>query len=210
MQFFQENYKPKLAKKTDYAVLHKALDATMSVCVCSSSALLINPLSEQIDAARMLQYQQHSTAAINHISMLHNFLHKISSYMKKQDLLFFDAKEAIKRLMSQAMAGNCEHQAFYLASLLKQQNIPAFIYNIEDIEHTIVITENFLIDPWMGKIFNLATDLIVFYHSNLVMTASWLNQLLSNRPVVYPSTLNADTLMEHFATKAEHTSIKTL
>lgn len=97
------------------------------------------------------------------------------------------------------MAGNCEHQAFYLAALLRQQNIPALIYDIEDINHTVVISENYLLDPWIGEIYMLAhTDLRPFYGSSLNMKASWLNRLLSNKKFSYPDELTLQTLKEYF------------
>ncbi|BCA96870.1 hypothetical protein TUM19329_32310 [Legionella antarctica] len=92
---------------------------------------------------------------------------------------------------NRAYIRNCEHQSFYLAALLRQENIPATVYDIEDINHTVVVTKYFLIDPWMGRIFSRSgTDLFEFYNSSLDMKASWLNKLLSNKEFTYSERLS--------------------
>lgn len=182
-----------------YQRLCNALQATMSVCIASSSALVINELSAKIRMDRMTQYEENSSLAITGIGELRVFLLRVWKHLEDKKIDFLDARAAIKNIMSKGMVGNCEHQAFYLAALLRQQSIPAFIYNIEDIDHTIVITSNFLLDPWVGEIFALAsTDLCEFYGSSLNMNASWLNRLLSSKKFTYPDEIDPHTLNETF------------
>ncbi|WP_304599260.1 hypothetical protein [Legionella sp. PC997] len=138
---------------------------------------------------------------------------KVSQYIENREINFLDARASIKYTMSGCRAGNCEHQAFYLAALLRDQKIPAFIYDIEDIKHTVVITKDFLLDPWIGTIFPLTeTDLCTFYNSSLNMNASWLNHLLSNKEFPYQDRLDKNTLYYYFAPQenAIHVSCCTL
>ncbi|KTD70808.1 hypothetical protein [Legionella tucsonensis] len=75
---------------------------------------------------------------------------------------------------------------------------------MEGIEHTVVITKNFLLDPWIGKIFSLAeVGLYEFYGSSHNMKASWLNHLLSNEEFNYYLRLNKKTLNHNFVQPAE-------
>ncbi|KTD43169.1 hypothetical protein [Legionella parisiensis] len=181
-------------------ILCHALETTMGVCLASTSALLINPLTEKIGKERKAQYHENSLTAVREVGEVRFFLLKIAKYCEDQKIDFLDATAPIKYTISAHRAGNCEHQAFYLAALLKQQNIPAFIYDIEDIEHTVVITKNFLLDPWIGAIFSLMeVNLCEFYGSSLNMRASSLNQLLSNKEFAYHKKLNKKTLEYYFA-----------
>ncbi|QBR84128.1 hypothetical protein E3983_07010 [Legionella israelensis] len=186
-----------------YDILCDAFETTIAVCIASSSALVVNDLSKKIRTNRKLQYENNSSIAMNGVGELRIFLHRISKHLKNKQIDFIDARAPIKNIISQYMAGNCEHQSFYLAALLRQQHIPAFIYNIENIDHTIVITPEFLLDPWLGEIFSLATtDLCEVYNtSSLNMKASWLNQLLSDEKFIYPNELNLNTLGEYFVQK---------
>ncbi|HAT1776441.1 hypothetical protein D7217_13745 [Legionella pneumophila] len=182
-----------------YKKLCNALKTTMSVCIASTSALVINELSAKINKDRMTQYEENSSIAIHGICEIRVFLLRIFKHLEDNKIDFLDGRAAIKNTMSKGMAGNCEHQAFYLAALLRQQNIPALIYDIEDINHTVVIAENYLLDPWIGEIYMLAhTDLRPFYGSSLNMKASWLNRLLSNKKFSYPDELTIQTLKEYF------------
>lgn len=178
--------------------LEKALDSTTSVCVASTSALVINPLTEKILKNRREQYYENSYSALIAVARIRSFLLKISKFMEENKMTFLDAKASIKYTMSEWRAGNCEHQSFYLAALLKQQNIPALIYDIEDIQHTVVITNDYLLDPWIGTIFPLTENLGEFYNSSLNMNASWLNRLLCNKEYTYPEKLNKQTLNIYF------------
>ncbi|QLZ70445.1 hypothetical protein FOLKNPGA_03259 [Legionella sp. PC1000] len=181
-----------------------ALEHTMGVCIASTSALVINPLTAKIGKERMAKYNENSLIAVKEVGEVRSFLLKISKYREDKKIDFFDARAPLKYIISTHRAGNCEHQAFYLATLLKLQNIPAFIYDIEDIEHTVVITKDFLLDPWIGRIFSLTeADLGKFYGSSLNMKASWLNQLLSNEEFTYYERLNKKTLNHYFAQPAE-------
>ncbi|HIC7356928.1 TPA: hypothetical protein ACW6D3_000223 [Legionella pneumophila] len=191
-----------------YKKLCNALKATMSVCIASTSALVINELSAKIHKDRMTQYEENSSVAIHGIGEIRVFLLRIFKHLENNKIDFLDGRAAIKNTMSKGMAGNCEHQAFYLAALLRQQNISALIYDIEDINHTVVITENYLLDPWIGEIFVLAdTDLKQFYGSPLNMKASWLNRLLSNKKFSYPDELTLQTLKEYFVQQEDQYKI---
>lgn len=173
-----------------YKILSDTMEVTMAVCIASSSALIVNDLTAKIRPDRMKQYSENSRCAINAIGTIRSFLQKLYKHLEKNQIAFLDATAAIKQIMSQCMAGNCEHQSFYLAALLRQKSIPAIIYNIEDIEHSVVIVDNFLLDPWTGMMFSLdETDPGEFYSSSMNMTASWLNHLLSNKKFSYPATL---------------------
>lgn len=179
--------------------LNNALKSTMSVCIASSSALIENDLSAKIQPERKRQYEENNASAMQGIGELRVFLHRVSEYFYNKKIDFKDARAPIKNIISNSGAGNCEHQSFYLAALLGQQNIPAFIYNIEDIQHTVVITNGYLLDPWVGDIFPLhPKELCEFYGSSLHMEASWLNQLLSDEPFSYLAVLDPDLLIEHF------------
>ncbi|HAU2512981.1 TPA: hypothetical protein ACGCMR_000012 [Legionella pneumophila] len=182
-----------------YKKLCNALKTTMLVCIASASALVINELTAKINKDRMTQYEENSSVAIQGIGEIRVFLLRIYKHLEDNKIDFLDGRAAIKNTMSKGMAGNCEHQAFYLAALLRQQNIPALIYDIEDIGHTVVITQNYLLDPWVGEIFALVkTDLGKFFGSSLNMKASWLNRLLSNKKFSYPDELTLHTLNEYF------------
>ncbi len=202
---FFKNKKIKINPANKYPeILCNALEATMGVCIASTSALVINPLTAKIGKERKAQYHENSLTAVREVGEVRSFLLKIAKYCEDQKIDFLDARAPIKYTISAHRAGNCEHQAFYLAALLKQQNIPALIYDIEDIEHTVVITKNFLLDPWIGAIFSLAEmDLCEFYGSSFNMKASWLNQLLSNKEFTYHKKLNKKTLEYYFAQTEE-------
>ncbi|HHF0524200.1 TPA: hypothetical protein ACTUT5_000637 [Legionella anisa] len=206
---FFKNKKIKMNPSNQYReTLCNALENTMGVCIASTSALVVNPLTAKIGKERMAQYNENSLIAVREVGEVRSFLLKISKYREDQKIDFFDARAPIKYTISVHRAGNCEHQAFYLAALLKQKNIPAFIYDIVDIEHTVVITKDFLLDPWIGKIFSLTeVDLGEFYGSSLNMKASWLNQLLSNEKFTYYERLNKKTLNYYFAQPAEEEAI---
>ncbi|CAM2852387.1 Uncharacterised protein [Legionella steigerwaltii] len=188
--------------------LRKALETTMSVCIASTSALVINQLTAKIRAERMAQYNENSFFAVHGIGEIRTFLFKVSKYLEDKKIDFLDARAPIKYIMSSCKAGNCEHQAFYLAALLRQLKIPALIYDIEDIQHTVVITKDFLLDPWIGEIFPLADmDLCEFYNSSLNMKASWLNQLLSDKKFTIQDQLNKEMLSQHFVQQNEEKAI---
>ncbi|WP_454782221.1 hypothetical protein [Legionella sp. WA2022007384] len=200
VKFFKDEKKTVDPPNEYYMVLRKALEATMSVCVASTSALVINQLTTKICPQRMAQYNENSFIALQEMGKLRSFLFKVSQYIETKKINFLDARAPIKYTMSECRTGNCEHQAFYLAALLRQQKIPAFIYDIEDIEHTVVITKDFLLDPWIGTIFSLTeTDLCTFYNSSLNMNASWLNHLLSDKEFTYPERLDKKNLNHYFA-----------
>ncbi|WP_035901356.1 hypothetical protein [Legionella cherrii] len=200
-----EIYSPKYRQQ-----LRKALETTMSVCIASTSALVINPLTTKIRTARAAQYNENSLLAVHGIGEIRTFLLKVSKYREDKQINFLDARAPIKYLISTWKTGNCEHQAFYLAALLRQQNIPALIYDIEDIKHTVVITKEFLLDPWIGDMFAL-TDIDFlgdFYNSTLNMNASWLNLLLSNQNFFFHERLNKETLKQYFAPQNEENVLK--
>ncbi|WP_322783744.1 hypothetical protein [Legionella sp. PATHC035] len=195
-----EIHSPKYRQK-----LRKALETTMSVCLASTSALVINPLTAKIRMERAAQYNENSLLAVRGIGEIRTFLFKVSQYREDKQINFLDARAPIKYLMSTWKTGNCEHQAFYLAAILRQQNIPALIYDIEDIKHTVVITKEFLLDPWIGDMFAL-TDIALladFYNSTLNMNASSLNRLLSNHNFFFYEHLNQETLRHYFAPQNE-------
>jgi hypothetical protein len=202
---FFKNKKVEINPANKYRdILCNALETTMGVCVASTSALVINSLTAKIGKKRKAQYHENSLTAVREVGEVRAFLLKIAKYCEEQKIDFLDAAAPIKYTIFTHRAGNCEHQAFYLAALLKQQNIPAFIYDIEDIEHTVVITKDFLLDPWIGAIFSLTkVDLGEFYGSSLNMKASWLNQLLSNKEFTYHKKLNKNTLEYYFAQTEE-------
>ncbi|KTD69214.1 MULTISPECIES: hypothetical protein [Legionella] len=189
--------------------LRKALETTMSVCIASTSALVMNQLTAKIRAERMAQYNENSLIAVQGVGEIRTFLFKVTKHLEDKKMSFLDARAPIKYTMSRCKAGNCEHQAFYLAASLRQQKIPAWIYDIEDIGHTVVITKDFLLDPWIGDIFPLAgTNFDKFYNSSLNMCASWLNQLLADKQFVFHERLNKETLVQHFVEQNEEKSIK--
>lgn len=191
-----------------YEILCRAMEDTMSVCIASSSALVVTDLTAKIKADRMKQYIDNSHGAINAIGKIRSWLLKLSRHLDDKQIDFLDAIAPTKQIMSQFMAGNCEHQSFYLAALLRQQSVPAIVYNIEDIGHSVVIANNFLLDPWAGMMFSLdATDLCEFYGSSLNLKASWLNRLLSNKRFSYPDTLCPQTL-DNLCNFDSHTSMR--
>lgn len=204
MTLFKDE-KLKISRKSfDKATIEKALQTTMNECIASTSALVINPLTKKIVKTRMDEYNKNSCIAMNAIGIIRSFLFKISKYMEEKELFFFDASAAVRYTIAECRGGNCEHQAFYLTTLLRQQNIPALIYDIEDIQHSVVITNGFLLDPWAGVTFSLSDKNIhTFYGSSLNMNASWLNRLLSNKEFMYPQRLNLNTLSFYFAQPAE-------
>lgn len=208
-RFFKDK-KNKINRSHEYYdTLCKALESTMSVCIASTSALVVNHLTEKIQPDRMAQYQENSLIAVSGIGKIRTFLIKASKHLEDKRIDFLDARMPIKNIMSECRTGNCEHQAFYLAALLRQQNIPANIYDIEDIKHTVVLTTDFLIDPWIGRIFPLTgIDLYAFYSSSLDMKASWLNQLLSNKEFTCPEKLNKRTPSHCFAHQDENKAIE--
>ncbi|QMT61566.1 hypothetical protein [Legionella sp. PC997] len=53
VKFFKDKKKSVDPPNEYYPALHKALEATMRVCVASTSALLINPLTAKICTYRM-------------------------------------------------------------------------------------------------------------------------------------------------------------
>lgn len=209
VKFFKDREINNYSSDEYYKKLCNALETTMSVCIASTSALVINELTAKIHKDRMVQYEDNSSIAIYGVGEIRVFLLRIFKHLEDNKIDFLDGRAAIKNVMSKGMAGNCEHQAFYLAALLKQQNIPALIYDIEDINHTIVITKNYLLDPWIGEIFVLAnTDLEQFYGSSLNMKASWLNRLLSNKKFSYPDEFTPQTLKEYFVQQDDQDRIE--
>lgn len=191
-----------------YQTLCKALESTTSVCIASTSALVVNSLTAKIHPDRMAQYKENSLIAVNGIGKLRIFLMKISKHLEEKKIDFLDARMPIKCIILECGAANCEHQSFYLAALLRQHDIPANIYDIEDIKHTVVVTKDFLIDPWIGRIFPLTgIDLGEFYGSSLNMKASWLNQLLSNKEFTFHERLSKRTLGYYFAPQEKDKAI---
>lgn len=193
-----------------YETLCEALKSTMAVCVASTSALVVNKLTAKIHPERMTVYQTHSLIAVNKIGELRSFLFRIEQHLEEKNYAFLDARSAINHITQRSGVANCEHQAFYLASLLRQKEISAFIYDIEDINHTVVITKNFLLDPWIGDIFSLSdAELGEFYSSSLNMNASWLNRLLSNKELTYNKQININTRRNCFKPQNEQKELTT-
>lgn len=189
-------------------ILRRAMENTTAVCIASSSALVVTDLTAKIQADRMKQYIDNSHGAINAIGKIRSWLSRLSRHLEDKQIDFLDAIAPTQQIMSQCMAGNCEHQSFYLAALLRQQSIPAIVYNIEDIGHSVVVANSYLLDPWTGVIFSLdATELSEFYGSSLNMKASWLNHLLSNKRFSYPDTLCPKTL-GNLSNFVSHTSMR--
>lgn len=179
--------------------LNTLMAQTMSTCLSSTSAMLDTPLSKKICTERRAQYEENQALAFIGIGKLRIFLKKVSDHINNQNMQFMDARVPIKSIISNTFSGNCEHQAIYLSALLSQKGIPAYIYNINDIEHTIVVCKDYVLDPWIGKIFLIADGVLGnFYESSLNLQASWLNRLLSNQAFEYPETLTKTTLRSHF------------
>jgi hypothetical protein len=180
-------------------IFQKILSKTQKTCLASSSALVDCRLSRHILPERMLHYEKMSGFALSSVGAIRQFLFRVQKHIEDKKLKFFDARAAICHVIKQHQAGNCEHQAYFAAALLSYEQIRATIYDIPKIGHSILLSGDKLIDPWIGHILPLKKDTIeAFYGEGLTFNHSWLNQCLSRKSISPKKVATLDELiLEH-------------